>query len=105
MTAPLDPQRTALLVMDYQYGIGSRLDDPGPLLDRAEELVARGIDTLVLVVSDACADTVSDVHELARLVPVRRCTSPGRARRRRPAPWWAGPGRRPRRLRSRRPGG
>jgi nicotinamidase-related amidase len=30
----LDPARTALLVMDYQEGIVSRLPDPGPLLDR-----------------------------------------------------------------------
>jgi nicotinamidase-related amidase len=39
MTTPLDPQRTALLVMDYQQGVVARLEDPGPLLERAAELI------------------------------------------------------------------
>ncbi|HEY1919999.1 MAG TPA: cysteine hydrolase [Streptosporangiaceae bacterium] len=36
----LDPQRTALLVMDYQNGIVSRLEDADSLLARASEAIA-----------------------------------------------------------------
>jgi nicotinamidase-related amidase len=36
----LDPRRTALLVMDYQNGIVAMLDDPEPLLERAERAIA-----------------------------------------------------------------
>jgi nicotinamidase-related amidase len=39
-TPKLDPRRTALLVMDYQPGIIGRLDDPEPLLARANEAIA-----------------------------------------------------------------
>lgn len=37
---PLDPGRTALLVMDYQVGIVGRVQDAGALLDRAATAVA-----------------------------------------------------------------
>ncbi len=36
----IDPRRAALLVMDYQPGIISRLDDPEELLSRAAEAIA-----------------------------------------------------------------
>lgn len=37
--ATLDPNRTALLVMDYQEGIVGQLPDPGPLLDRVTSAI------------------------------------------------------------------
>jgi nicotinamidase-related amidase len=37
---PIEPQQTALLIMDYQPGIVDRLDDAGELLDRAAEAIA-----------------------------------------------------------------
>jgi nicotinamidase-related amidase len=37
----LDPQRTALLLMDFQPGIVGRLDDPDALLARAAEAISR----------------------------------------------------------------
>ncbi len=37
----IDPRRTALLVMDYQNGILSRLEDPDTLLDRAADAIAQ----------------------------------------------------------------
>ena len=37
---PIDPKRTALLVMDYQVGILERLDDSDALLQRAQEALA-----------------------------------------------------------------
>jgi nicotinamidase-related amidase len=40
MTARLDPQRSALLVMDYQPGIVGRVADADALLDRAAYLVS-----------------------------------------------------------------
>jgi nicotinamidase-related amidase len=39
-TPAIDPQRTALLVMDYQNGILDRLPDAKALLDRAAEAIA-----------------------------------------------------------------
>lgn len=37
---PIDPKRTALLVMDYQVGILERLDDSDALLQRVQEALA-----------------------------------------------------------------
>jgi nicotinamidase-related amidase len=37
---PIDPKRTALLVMDYRVGILERLDDSDALLQRAQEALA-----------------------------------------------------------------
>jgi nicotinamidase-related amidase len=37
--APLDPSRTALLVMDYQNGILDRIEDPAALLDAAAQAI------------------------------------------------------------------
>lgn len=36
----LDPQRTALLLMDYQAGIVERIDDPDDLIARAQKALA-----------------------------------------------------------------
>jgi nicotinamidase-related amidase len=41
MAEPIDPGRTALLVMDYQNGIVARLDDPDELLSRAADAIRR----------------------------------------------------------------
>jgi nicotinamidase-related amidase len=38
--APVDPQRAALLVMDYQPGILDRVDDPDALVARAAQAIA-----------------------------------------------------------------
>jgi nicotinamidase-related amidase len=40
MTEPIDPQRAALLVMDYQNGIVDMLGQPDDLLSRAAEAIA-----------------------------------------------------------------
>jgi nicotinamidase-related amidase len=40
MTEPIDPQRAALLVMDYQNGIVDMLGEPDDLLSRAAEAIA-----------------------------------------------------------------
>jgi nicotinamidase-related amidase len=39
--APIDPNHAALLVMDYQNGILSRVEDPDTLLDRAADAIAQ----------------------------------------------------------------
>ena len=36
----LDPHRTALLVIDYQNGVVSRIPDADPLLDRVADAIA-----------------------------------------------------------------
>jgi nicotinamidase-related amidase len=38
---PIDPAKTALLVMDYQYGIVERIDDAAPLLAGAKQVIAQ----------------------------------------------------------------
>ena len=40
MTEPIDPQRTALLVMDYQNGVVDMLGEPDDLLSRAADAIA-----------------------------------------------------------------
>ena len=40
MTEPIDPRRTALLVMDYQNGIVDMLDETDDLLSRAADAIA-----------------------------------------------------------------
>jgi nicotinamidase-related amidase len=40
MTNPIDPQRTALLVMDYQNGVVDMLGEPDDLLSRAADAIA-----------------------------------------------------------------
>jgi len=39
--APIDPKRTALLVMDYQNGILERLENPQALVDEVEDAIGR----------------------------------------------------------------
>jgi nicotinamidase-related amidase len=55
---PIDPQQTALLIMDYEPGILGRLEDVDALLDRAAEAiaVARGQGALVAYVRVAFDD-------------------------------------------------
>lgn len=40
MTDPIDPQRAALLVMDYQNGVVAMLGEPDELLSRAADAIA-----------------------------------------------------------------
>jgi nicotinamidase-related amidase len=40
MTEPIDPQRAALLVMDYQNGVVDMLGEPDDLLSRAADAIA-----------------------------------------------------------------
>jgi nicotinamidase-related amidase len=59
---PIDPQHTALLIMDYEPGILGRLEDADALLDRAAEAiaVARGQGALVAYVRVAFEDDEYD---------------------------------------------
>jgi nicotinamidase-related amidase len=59
---PIDPQQTALLIMDYEPGILGRLEDADALLDRAAEAiaVARGQGALVAYVRVAFEDDEYD---------------------------------------------
>ncbi|HEY1485833.1 MAG TPA: hypothetical protein VGF84_07000 [Micromonosporaceae bacterium] len=41
MTTPLDPARTALLVMDLQHGVVSRFPDAEPFVERTAEAIVQ----------------------------------------------------------------
>ncbi|GAB3148981.1 cysteine hydrolase [Amycolatopsis sp. NPDC004378] len=68
----LDPNRTALLVMDYQEGIVGQLPDTGPLLDRVagvvEDVRARGghVGWVRVAFEDAEFDAIPGTSMFAR---------------------------------------
>ncbi|MFJ9779944.1 cysteine hydrolase [Amycolatopsis sp. NPDC101161] len=69
----LDPNRTALLVMDYQEGIVGQLPDTGPLLDRVAGVVedVRGRGGHVGWVRVALEDTEFDaIPETSMFAPI-----------------------------------
>jgi nicotinamidase-related amidase len=69
----MDPQRTALLVMDMQLGIVERIGDATScvvLLTRQ----ASDLDFTLTVLADGCADTDEEVHRVLteKVFPARR---------------------------------
>ena len=65
MSDPIDPRRSALLVMDYQPGIVALLDDPQPLLERAARAVAIARDRGATVGYVRVAFTERDLRSFA----------------------------------------
>lgn len=77
-TTPIDPQRCALLVMDYQNGIVSSLEGSEALLSRAAEAISlvrdRGgrIGYVRVAFTEADFDAVPETSQMAGLVTAER---------------------------------